>query len=270
MPYQAEDKTVNSGTVNEQPVPAFKAEGRQSGLPTSPSVARGVLNGSIIDACNQRLDHVCDFVDDIKKSTGLKKFIKAIAKWVREGIRTILRVLGLSDPTGWYANLVAKLKWLAEEIRYIQKEYIQPVIDFEKYVLAVLIKIRAIINWILTLPQRLLGILYKCLQRLIKALASVFFDALAEAAAETPMDDIANVFAAANDVMKATSDLIGSVATAAALAGAIEQTATADLTTPVSSSQLNSANKYIASYEAKYPSMSASIAPTPTQNKSTP
>jgi hypothetical protein len=70
------------------------------------------------------------------------------------------------------------LKAIAEEIRYIQKTYIQPIIDFEKYVLAVIVKIRAIVQWILSLPARILQLLYTCLTNLLKALANIFTDAL--------------------------------------------------------------------------------------------
>ena len=58
----------------------------------------------------------------------------------------------------------------------IQKEIIQPIIDFEKYVLAYITKLRAMIAWILSLPARLLAILQDCLQRLLKLIANIFSD----------------------------------------------------------------------------------------------
>ena len=157
-----------------------------AGGPTISPYARGNIAGTSIDATNNSLVHSCDFVNDLKKNIGLKKFLKAIAKWIREGIRAIMRVLGLTDPSGSFSELINMLKSVAEYIRYIQKEYIEPIIEFQKYVLAVIVKIRALIQWILSLPAKLLRLLQECLTRLLKALVSVFVDAWASSAETTP------------------------------------------------------------------------------------
>ena len=138
--------------------------------------ARGIVAGTSIDATNNLLVHSCDFVNDLKKNIGLKKFLKAIGKWIREGIRSIMRGLGLFDPSGTFSFLINKLKSIAEFITYIQKEYIEPLIEFAQYVLVVLAKIRALIQWILSLPAKLLALLRECLTKLLTALVGVFVD----------------------------------------------------------------------------------------------
>ena len=158
----------------------------RAGGPTISPYARGNIAGTSIDATNNNLVHSCDFVNDLKKSIGLKKFLKAIAKWIREGIRAIMRLLGLSDASGSFSELINMLKSAAQFIRYVIKEYIEPINEFLKYVVAVLVKIRAIIQWILSLPAKLLKLLADCLTKLLKALGSIFADAWAETAEVTP------------------------------------------------------------------------------------
>ena len=257
---------------NNPPKPLLKNDGRVAGTPTTPGIARGLVDGTLIAATNKRIEHACDFILNMNKDIALKKFIKAVAKWIREGIRNILRFLGLTDPTGQYATLIGKLKKIAEEIRYFKKEYIDPIIEFEKYVLAVLVKIRAIIQWILSLPARLLALLQTCLSNLIKYLAQIFFDALAEAAAETPLGEVMDVIDAVKDVIDASVEVVAATATAVALAGGIVASATAGLVVPVSATDLRNADATIAEWNSNHPTIEEATpaAQTPPEPKNTP
>lgn len=251
-------------------------DGLRKGEPTTPLLATGNVIGTTIDEMNNKIAHACDFVLELKKNIGLKKFIKAVAKWVREGIRAVMRYLGLSDASGALSAVINKLKAIAEEIRYIQKEYIQPIIDFEKYVLAVLTKIRAIIQWILGLPARLLALLQQCLKNLLNALSSIFFDALKEAAAEVPLGNEGSQFKelikAAGEVVNASKDLLDSALQVGVGAAQIATAATVGLLLPVSAADLAAADAYIAEYEGTLPSTEESSNPTPDNStkKSTP
>jgi hypothetical protein len=240
---------------NNPPKPLLVNDGRVSGTPTTPGVARGLIDGTLIDATNKRIEHACDFILNMNKDIALKKFIKAVARWIRDGIRNILRFLGLTDPTGQYSTVIGKLKKIAEEIRYFKKEYIDPIIEFEKYVLAVLVKIRAIIQWILSLPARLLALLEKCISNLIKYLAQIFFDALSEAAAETPAGEVMDVIGAVKDVINATVEVVEATATVVALGAGIVASATAGLVVPVSATDLRNADATIADWNSKHPTI---------------
>ena len=169
-------KSPNLATDSTSATPGLANDVPAAGGPTISPFATGNIAGTSIDATNNLLVVSCDFANDLKKSLGLKKFLKAIAKWIREGIRTIMRVLGFSDPSGSFSSLINKLKSIAEYIRYIKAEYIDPIIEFQKYVLAVIVRIRALIQWILSLPAKLLSLLRECLTKLLTALAGVFVD----------------------------------------------------------------------------------------------
>jgi hypothetical protein len=173
---------------------------KKNNLPSNPpALGVGIVEGTIVDNLNSQISHVCDFSLDIQKNIGLKKYVKAISRFIRDGIRAVKLALGFGEPSGLIFTIIEKLKAAARFIRYIQKEYIQPVLDFQKYVLDVVVKIKKLIQWILSLPAKIFAMLKGCLTRLYKTIASIFSDAWNEATAEEAAD-----FAAQNP----TSDLI--------------------------------------------------------------
>lgn len=173
---------------------------KKKNLPSNPpALGVGIVEGTIVDNLNSQISHVCDFSLDIQKNIGLKKYVKAISRFIRDGIRAVKLALGFGEPSGLIFTVIEKLKAAAAFIRYVQKEYIQPVLDFQKYVLDVVVKIKKLIQWILSLPAKIFAMLKGCLTRLYKTIASLFSDAWNEATAEEAAD-----FAAQNP----TSDLI--------------------------------------------------------------
>lgn len=173
---------------------------KKNNLPSNPpALGVGIVEGTIVDNLNSQISHVCDFSLDIQKNIGLKKYVKAISRFIRDGIRAVKLALGFGEPSGLIFTVIEKLKAAAAFVRYVQKEYIQPVLDFQKYVLDVVVKIKKLIQWILSLPAKIFAMLKGCLTRLYKTIASIFSDAWNEAAAEEAAD-----FAAQNP----TSDLI--------------------------------------------------------------
>lgn len=223
--------------------------------PGAPSTFTGTLvNGTSIDNTNKQLAHVCDFVSELQKNIALKKFLKAVANQIREGIRAIMRLLGLSDATGQYSWLIDKLKSIARELRRIQKEIIQPIIDFEKYVLAYITKLRAIIQWILGLPARFLALLRDCLARLLKLIANVFSDFFAELSDSGGSSELTELVSAAKEVATEAFNTVSLTSQAVAGAVAIPVAATAGLLIPVSQADLTAANNTIATYTSSFAS----------------
>jgi len=231
-----------------------------SGVPDISPYARSGRNivGTTTHRRNQNLIHSCDFANDLKKSIYLKKFLKSIARWVREGIRKIMQVLGFTDSSGSFSSIINALKKLAKELKYIKTEYIDPIIEFEKYVLAVLVKIRAIIQWILSLPAKILALLAACLLKLLKSLVQMFVDAWKESGAELGQSSDAGksweeLSGAIKDAAKAAGELLTATSTAAGLAVGIGVSATVGLVAPVSEAEIQAANKTITNYSGSIP-----------------
>ena len=261
-PTNTAPTTTTGGITVETfpPTPLYTGDAPQSGTPSNtPSSGYGSVSGTIIDATNKKRDHVCGFIDSLKHDLGLKDFFRAVGKYIRDAIRAVLKAMGFSDPSGkltYYANL---LKALAREIKAIRVEILQPIIDFEKYVLAYVTKIRAIIQWILSLPLQLLALLKNCLERLLKLIGSVFADIITGALGslpDTPTEGLSDAIAAAKEVAQEAYKAAQSVSTIVGLAITIPAAATIGLLAPVSQSDLDAANNYIQTYNSENPTVS--------------
>lgn len=253
--------TVSGGVTVETypPTVIYSGDAPQSGTPSNtPSSGYGSISGTIIDATNKKRDHVCGFIDSLQHDLGLKDFFRAVGKYIRDAIRAVLKAMGFSDPSGkltYYANL---LKAIAREIKAIRVEILQPIIDFEKYVLAYITKIRAIIQWILSLPLQLLALLKNCLERLLKLIGSVFSDIITGALGslpETPTEGLTDAIAAVKEVAQEAYKAAQDVGTIVGLAITIPVAATVGLIAPVSQADLDAANNYIQTYNSENPTV---------------
>jgi hypothetical protein len=252
MATQALANTI-PGSPTVLPPSGAENDGQISGNPSIPAASRGIVNGTSVGKTNNELAHVCDFVSEMQKNIALKNFLKSVASKIREGIRAIMRALGL-EPTGQYSWLIDKLKSIARELKRIQKEIIQPIIDFQKYVLAYVTKLRAIVAWILGLPARFLALLKDCLTRLLKLIGSVFSDFFAELTGGEASSEITELVSAAKEAATEAYKTVSLTTQAVAGAVAIPVAATAGLLVPVSQSELDAANKTITNYTGTFSS----------------
>jgi hypothetical protein len=174
------DQIVNTANwetdaIGMSPTPKNNGDTQVSGGVTTSGLARGAIANTTIDKINNSLSHMCDFSTEVKKDNALKKFLTSIANQVRDAIKQIKIALG-ADPTGqlsWVASMLNKIKRILD---WINKEIVQPIINFEKLVIGYIQKIQAIISWILSLPARLAQMLADCLKALYKLIANTFTD----------------------------------------------------------------------------------------------
>jgi len=248
---------IANGNIKENLAPecARTGDAPQSGTPSNtPSTCYGRVGNTIIDETNKKRSHVCDFISEMQKNIALKEYTKAIGAAIRESIKKIMKFLGLSDRTGKFSYVISRLRAFAAELRRINREYIQPIIDFERYVLAYITKLRAFLQWLLSLPTALLALLADCLARVLKLIGSVFSDIISEATSsgddEAVTDGFSELVSAAKDAARATGETISKVAEATTLAIEIPIAATAGLIVPVSQSELDAANTTIQQFSA--------------------
>ena len=256
---------VNGVAVEDPaPKPLQVNDAPTSGNPDIPAGARSITANTAVGFANDNLAHVCDFVTDIQKNIEFKRYAKAVAKQIRDAIREVLRLLGISDKTGEASWLANTLKTIAREIKRINKEILQPILDFEKYVVAYIAKLRAIITWILSLPTKFLALLQDCLARLVKLIGSVFSDigaGLSEGFSEGP-SNYDEIIKEAKDLANAASNTVSLTVAATAGAVNIAGAATIGLLIPTNQAELDAANTIISAYEAP--------ATPPSQEKSGP
>jgi len=261
---------VESREVN----PPICADAPQSGQPSNvPGTCYGITP-SIITLTNNNREHVCDFILELKKNFELGKYIKAVANVIREALKWILKQISFGDPSGEITKIANLLRSYAAELRRIQKEVIKPIIEFEKVVLAYVTKLRAIIQWVLSLPVILAKLLAGCLYRLLKLIASIFVDLWKQAttglvdevnAEKLAADEAAGIMGptadfnvlvdAAKDAVSATGDIISATSQAVALAVAIPTSLTVGLLVPVTKAELDAANNTIKAYNTANPAV---------------
>ena len=245
--------TQSNGKITETnaPAPTQVNDGPTPGNPDVPAGARSITKNTMVGFSNDNLSHVCNFVDDMQKNINLKKYTKAIAEQIRKAIRAVLRALGLGDATGQTSWLLNTLKSIKREVDYINKQILQPILDFQKYVVAYIAKLREILQWILSLPGKFLALLQDCLARIIKAIANVFKDigaGLSEGFSDGP-SDFDEVLKEAKALASTVGDTVRLTAAVGASTVAIVGSATAGLLVPTSQAELDAANATIAAYE---------------------
>lgn len=244
-PWQDERK---QSEVNNDPVPPTDVVFYVKEEPTISRLGRGVIEGTMVNKQNKDLAHVCDFISEMQKNINLKKYTKALANQIREAIRWVMKALGFSDATGQFSWILNTLKAYARELRRIQKEIIQPIIDFEKYVLAYITKIRAMIQWILSLPERFLAMLKDCLDRMLKLIAHIMTDTVSGLFEGEGNTNTSEIISAAKDAVNETYNTLNQAGVAVGGAQVVLNVATTGLLVPVSDSEVESANTYINSY----------------------
>jgi hypothetical protein len=173
-------------------------EDQQAGEITIPRLARGVLTGTLVGDLNNQLAHSCDFILEAKKNLKLRAFIEAIASAIKRGVLAIVDALGL-EPTGVLSNAIAFLRRIASYLKYIKKNYIDPIIEFQKYVILYIQQVKDMIEFINNLPAKIKALLKTCLANLTRLLSSVFTDIVTEALGGD--DGIGDAISAARDVL---------------------------------------------------------------------
>ena len=254
-----QEAVTREGAANK---PVSTQVDRVVGLPTTVPSARGVMVGTLVDRTNNDLAHVCDIKPEVAKAViWIRAQFGYVVEAIRKAIRALLKALGF-DPSGESSKLVQTLKSLAREL----KKYKKYVDDFNELGLELLryaAQLRAMIDYILSLPEKYLKLLQDCLVQLYTALARGFADLLAAPdnllGADVNFDELKKEF---NDVQKAANELY----TATLTTVTIPFQAVNTLLTPSSPADMEQAGKDIGGFFSSQPSaqsISDSFKPTP-------
>jgi len=247
---------IVNGKITEPngPKPRYVNNGNTKGNPQQPALALSVVKDTSIGAANDNLTHVCDFVSEMQKNINLKQYTKAIGQEIRKAIRAVLKALGFSDATGEASLAINTLKFIKTEVDYINKQVLQPILDFQKYVVAYITKLRAILQWIQSLPAKFLAMLQDCLTRVLKLIGSVFTDigaGLSEGISEGPKNqELANLIKESKELTNTVSTTINSSISIVAGSVTIAGNASAGLLIPTTQAELKAADAIIANYES--------------------
>lgn len=193
-----------------QPTLKQGLEDQKAGEITIPRLARGVLTGTLVGDLNNQLEFSCDFILESKKNLKLRKFIAAISSAIKLGIVAISDALGL-DPTGTLSRVISYIRNITSYLKYIKDNFIDPIIEFQKYVLIYIQQLKDMIDFIRNLPAKLKALLQRCLRQLLALLNSVFTDIITESLAGE--DGIGAAIAASQELVNTANELSTGVQT---------------------------------------------------------
>lgn len=143
----------------------------------SPLLCRGDYVGTLIAQTNKEIIHVCDVVTQVKRNVAWERLKKSqLVSQAREAINAFIRSLSLSPDT-ISQRLIEMAKKLRRFLKKIQ-DLIDEFNDFLQVTIEVAKQLRAIIDWILSLPARLKAGLQNCLAAFLSGISSLVSDVL--------------------------------------------------------------------------------------------
>lgn len=182
-----------------------------TGQPSTPLTGRGVVAGTILDITNNKLEIVCDISGAVKMECAFAKIkFGVIMTKIKEAWAWLMTTLGLT-PSGLMQETITKLKNIALKLKEWAK-IIKEASDFAKAILEYAKLVRLILDYILSLPEKIVKLLAACIKQLMSALQSGFSDIFSGVAGgESGFGDlikeVENVYDAAADVLKETVEL---------------------------------------------------------------
>ena len=168
MPVALTGKLAVEAGKEPTPSDKFTVTGTVVGQPTTGEP----LSETVILANKNRI-HICDIRDEMKQAAAFArlKFSQLITA-IRTAVRAILTALGFS-PDGVTARFIEIAKGILRDLKFITK-IIKEISDIATILVFYAKKLRAMIDWLLSLPKNLLALLSDCLSGLYSSLASGF------------------------------------------------------------------------------------------------
>lgn len=139
-------------------------------------LTRGMVSGTLIQQTNADRVHVCDISAKLRQQVIWEKIKKSeLIRGIREAIEALLRALGFIPDSGESIRLVELAKWIKEKLEYI-KMIIDEITEYAKIVTEVARVLRAIYDWLLSLPAKLQSALSECIQAFLSGIGSLISD----------------------------------------------------------------------------------------------
>lgn len=195
---QGNIKEVNSPT----PPASSPNDASSEGNPTQPQLTSGNIKGTGIATSNANRSHACDTTLFVRRNISLAAIFEPTIRTIREIIKKILAALGITPGSNAIIEQIKTIKRYVDDItRFLKK--IQKALDA---FVVVIKKINALINYILSLPARLLALFVNCLRELYAELRAQFTDVVKSAIGTK--DDGASTLKEAQALLKSTQTLV--------------------------------------------------------------
>lgn len=159
-----------------QPKPATGVFFKRLDRPDTPALAQELVNGTAVGVANKNRVHVCDISGAMKTAAAVARAAFGILmKGIRAAVRAVLTALGF-NPESESGRFLQLALMIIRGIKYAQA-FIAEINDYAQIFIFYARQVRAMIDWILSLPKTLAAMLAECLNELLNAV-SVGFSAL--------------------------------------------------------------------------------------------
>jgi hypothetical protein len=148
-------------------------------------VAQGNIEGSIIAVTNKKRTHECDISLFVMKEKALAGIAMKIVKELRTAIAAIIAFFGINPGSSGIIETIKQIKAWVDDIREFLEDVVLKIAEY----LAIVQKIGALIQYILSLPAEILAYFKSCLTQLYAELKRQFLDAVAAVSDEFSTGD---------------------------------------------------------------------------------
>jgi hypothetical protein len=203
--------------VTDTPLPPDGIVIEEVDTPSTNRLARGVMKNSLIDRANKSRDHVCDITPEIRRAIAIARLkFSQFMNEIRAAIKAFIDSLGF-DPSGEFSYAIEIAKWLAAKLKYIS-DTLEEILDIKAVLLDIARQIRALIDFILSLPAKLLALLQECLAGFLAVLRSGLSDIVSTVAGSSSgldtssigelTDAVQDIYKTSQTIVSQTADLV--------------------------------------------------------------
>jgi hypothetical protein len=183
--------------------PQYSQEGKV-GEPSLPRIATGRVTGTVHAVTNSRREHVCDISNELK---GISDWAKVMMSKLGDLIRFLVNKVTSAmntDPSGTLKRITETVRKFNRILREI-RDFLKMVNAALNVVTTIVRYVRAMIDFILGLPAKLLAFLRKCLSEFLGALARIFSDMFGSVFGS---GDFTELVSAVQETISLTSEII--------------------------------------------------------------
>jgi len=229
-----------------EPVPpaGVIANGNTLDLPStgSPQMCRGNLTGTLIAQTNAAVIHSCDIATQLKRSVLWEKLKHSrLVQAIRDLIERIKKALGFS-PDAISQRYIEIAQWIAGKLKTLSK-MLKEFNDWAAISIEYAKTLRAIIDWIMSLPARLKAALQECLQQFLKGITSAVSDVLSLPGAENTPEN-----ASLTDALKDVKTSFETLAVQTNITIQLPAQVLTAITTPASSKDIAALGSVVTSF----------------------
>jgi len=216
VPQRGFSDTSTQAAANKRPQQPGYSKENTAGQPSLPVASRTIV-GTSLDFINSQLTHECDTTAYVRRAVGnATGLARQIALAIRNALKALLKALG-SSPAG--SGLASIVKSITKQIKRITY-WITEINTFLNDVVKAVAEIMAVINYILSLPAKLIALFQKCLNEALAELKRGIFDIVSSVTSVgdgvSLGDDVKSMVAATKELATATVALANFPTTATA------------------------------------------------------